>query len=239
MDSFALITGASRGIGKTLSYYFAEQGYSLILISLHQNTLDKVKAEIQTKHPDVTIQTVSIDFSKPFEVSSKAQSIIEQYSTIDVLVNSAGVLFPGNTGLAVDKLSELINVNLISTITISNLVIEKMKKQGYGEVYTLGSMAGLEAVSKIAAYSATKAAIVSYSQSLYQELTPLNIQVCCLCPSVVNTDMTNDGRISNDLKIETNDLASAIHFVRTLSTGASMPIVPLRCKVIDLEKQPS
>ncbi len=57
-----------------------------------------------------------------------------------------------------------------------------MKLQGFGHIFNLGSTAGLDAVPKIAAYSATKSAIVSYSQSLYKELLPFNIKVCCLCP---------------------------------------------------------
>lgn len=110
-----------------------------------------------------------------------------------------------------------------------------MKQQGYGEIYNLGSAAGLVPVPKIAAYSATKAAMVSYSQSLYQELLPFGVKVCCLCPSVVDTDMTNDGRVDNKLKIETQDLAKALSFVRSLSLGAAVNTLSIRCSVIDLE----
>ncbi len=111
-----------------------------------------------------------------------------------------------------------------------------MKQQGFGEIYNIGSTAGLEPVPKIAAYSATKSAIVSYSQSLYHELLPFGIKVCCLCPSVVNTDMTNDGRINNNLKIETQDLTKALDFIRGLSASAAVSMLSIRCKVIDLEK---
>ncbi|MBF4391762.1 SDR family NAD(P)-dependent oxidoreductase, partial [Vibrio anguillarum] len=131
------------------------------------------------------------------------------------------VLAAGNTNLPLAKLSELVNVNLLSTITACNLVAEKMKQQGYGEIYNLGSTAGLVPVPKIAAYSATKAAIVRYSQSLYHELLPFGVKVCCLCPSVVDTDMTNDGRIANRLKIEKQDLTKALSFIRSLSPGAA------------------
>ena len=157
------------------------------------------------------------------------------HENIDVLVNSAGVLAAGNTDISLATLSELVNVNLLSTITACNLIAEKMKQQGYGEIYNLGSTAGLVPVPKFAAYSATKAAMVSYSQSLYQELLPFGVKVCCLCPSVVDTDMTNDGRIDNKLKIETQDLAKALSFVRSLSPGAAVNTLSIRCSVIDLE----
>ncbi|AZL84760.1 SDR family NAD(P)-dependent oxidoreductase [Aliivibrio salmonicida] len=236
MSKLALITGASRGIGKAISHYFAQQGYSLILVSLNKDNLNATKLELEAHYPSSCIETISVDFNNPADVESAISSIIAEHSSIDVMVNSAGVLMAGHTNLTLKQLSELINVNLLSTITACNLVIEKMKQQGYGEIYNIGSTAGLEPVPKIAAYSATKAAIVSYSQSLYHELLPFNIKVCCLCPSVVDTDMTNDGRIMNNLKIETQDLTKAIDFIRNLSPSASMSTLSIRCKTIDLEK---
>lgn len=235
MSKVALITGASRGIGKTISHYFANQGYSLILLSMNNENLEKAKAELNSCYSSCSIETVSVDFNDPVAVEATISSIISENDNIDVMVNSAGVLAAGNTELPLAKLTELVNVNLISTITACNLVAEKMKQQGYGEIYNLGSTAGLAPVPKIAAYSATKAAIVSYSQSLYHELLPFGVKVCCLCPSVVNTDMTNDGRIDNNLKIETQDLAKALDFIQSLSPGAAVNTLSIRCSVIDLE----
>ncbi|WP_375322466.1 SDR family NAD(P)-dependent oxidoreductase [Aliivibrio logei] len=236
MSKFALITGASRGIGKAISHYFAQQGYSLILVSLNKGNLNTTKRELEAQYPSSSIEAINIDFNNPVDVESSISSIITNYSSIDVMVNSAGILMAGHTNLTLNQLSELVNVNLLSTITACNLVVEKMKEQGYGEIYNIGSTAGLEPVPKIAVYSATKAAIVSYSQSLYQELLPFGVKVCCLCPSVVDTDMTNDGRIMNNLKIETQDLTKAIDFIRSLSPSASMSTLSIRCKTIDLEK---
>jgi 3-oxoacyl-[acyl-carrier protein] reductase len=235
MSNVALITGASRGIGKTISHYFAQEGYSLVLLALNVENLEQIKAELKSQYSTCLVNTVSVDFNNPSDVETAITSIIKEHGSIDVMVNSAGVLAAGNTNLPLVKLTELVNVNLLSTITACNLVAEKMKQQGYGEIYNLGSTAGLAPVPKIAAYSATKAAIVSYSQSLYQELLPFGVKVCCLCPSVVDTDMTNDGRIDNNLKIETQDLAKALSFIRSLSPGAAVSTLSIRCSVIDLE----
>ncbi|WP_045451888.1 SDR family NAD(P)-dependent oxidoreductase [Vibrio campbellii] len=235
MSKVAIITGASRGIGKTISHYFAKEGYTLVLLALNTKNLEQAQTELKAQYPLCLVETVSVDFNNPSDVESAIKSIIEMHENIDVLVNSAGVLAAGNTDLSLATLSELVNVNLLSTITACNLIAEKMKQQGYGEIYNLGSTAGLVPVPKIAAYSATKAAMVSYSQSLYQELLPFGVKVCCLCPSVVDTDMTNDGRIDNKLKIETQDLAKALSFVRSLSPGAAVNTLSIRCSVIDLE----
>ena len=235
MAKTALITGASRGIGKAISHYFAQQGYHLVLIANKLNNLNKLRSEINREFPDLSIQVYSIDFSYPELLESSLLPILENINNIDVLVNSAGILKAGSIGLSFTQLTELININLTSTMVICNVVAQKMQQQKFGEIYNLGSTAGLSPVAKIAAYSATKSAIVSYSQSLYQELLPYNIKVCCLCPSVVDTDMTDDGRIDNQLKIETKDITKAIDFVRSLSSGSAISVIPIRCKIIDLE----
>lgn len=229
----ALITGASRGIGRALSNYFAKQGYSLILIAKHQTHLDTLEQELKRDFPETCVETHSVDFTQPETVEVKLDKILEEQDSIEVLVNSAGVLMAGHVELTTQHLFELINVNLLSTMLVCNKVCQKMQQQGYGEIFNLGSTAGLVPVAKIAAYSATKSALVSYSQSLYSEMLEHNITVCCLCPSVVNTDMTNDGRIDNTLKIDTDDLVKAVDFARSLSPGAAMSVFPIRCKVMD------
>ncbi|USR97128.1 SDR family NAD(P)-dependent oxidoreductase [Aliivibrio fischeri] len=235
MEKIALITGASRGIGKAIAHYFAQEGYSLILLALTKENLEQIETELQKLYSSCVIKTVAVDFNNPSAVESEIKSIINSYKKIDVVVNSAGILRAGNTSLTSYELSELMNVNVLSTMIICNLLAEKMKIQGFGEIYNIGSTAGLKSVPKIAAYSATKSAIISYSESLYNELLPFNINVCCLCPSVVNTDMTDDGRVDNNLKIETQDLTKCFEFVRDLSSNAKISILPIRCKVMDLE----
>ncbi|GAJ73393.1 3-oxoacyl-[acyl-carrier protein] reductase [Vibrio sp. JCM 18904] len=205
------------------------------LISFNNENLEKLEIELKNKYSSCEVDITSVDFNNPYKVEDIMKSMINNCGDIDVLVNSVGVLSSGGIDLSLTSLSEMMNVNLLSTMIVCNLIADKMKKQGYGEIYNLGSTAGLEPVSKIAAYSATKAAIVSYSKSLYYELLPFGVKVCCLCPSVVNTDMTNDGRIDNNLKIETEDIAKALGFVRGLSTGATISTIEIRCIIMDLE----
>ena len=236
MTKTAVITGASRGIGNTISHYLAKQGYNLVLLAHNTENLKKLSSGLSITFPALSIRTISIDFSHPEKVDTSIQAILADLNSIDILVSSAGVLEAGHIDISTSQLINLVNVNLTSTMIVCNAVAQKMCNQKYGEIYNLGSTAGLSPVSKIAAYSATKSAIVSYSQSLYQELLPYNIKVCCLCPSVVDTDMTNDGRIDNALKIETEDITKAMDFIRQLSSGAAMSVLPIRCKVIDLER---
>ncbi|GLQ72615.1 SDR family NAD(P)-dependent oxidoreductase [Vibrio penaeicida] len=236
MVKHAIITGASRGIGKALALYFAGQGYSLSLMAKSKDNLVTARTEILELNPKIDIDIFPVDFAQPEKVEQTLTQILNVHPRVDVLVNSAGILTAGNIDVSLEALSTLINVNLVSTIQVTNQIAQQMKKQGHGHIFNLGSTAGLSPVSKIAAYSASKAAIVSYTESLYTEMLSCGVQVCCLCPSVVDTDMTNDGRIDNSEKIEIDDLSKAVDFVMNLSSGAAMAVLPIRCKVIDLEK---
>lgn len=236
MVKHAIITGASRGIGKALALYFAGQGYSLSLMAKSKDNLVTARTEISELNPKIDIDIFPVDFAQPEKVEQTLTQILNVHPRVDVLVNSAGTLTAGNIDVSLEALSTLINVNLVSTIQVANQIAQQMKKQGHGHIFNLGSTAGLSPVSKIAAYSASKAAIVSYTESLYTEMLSCGVQVCCLCPSVVDTDMTNDGRIDNAEKIEIDDLSKAVDFVMNLSSGAAMAMLPIRCKVIDLEK---
>lgn len=236
MVKHAIITGASRGIGKALALYFAGQGYSLSLMAKSKDNLVTARTEILELNPKIDIDIFPVDFAQPEKVDQTLTQILNVHPRVDVLVNSAGILTAGNIDVSLEALSTLININLVSTIQVTNQIAQQMKKQGHGHIFNLGSTAGLSPVSKIAAYSASKAAIVSYTESLYTEMLSCGVQVCCLCPSVVDTDMTNDGRIDNAEKIEIDDLSKAVDFVMNLSSGAAMAMLPIRCKVIDLEK---
>ncbi|PKF76688.1 short-chain dehydrogenase [Vibrio sp. vnigr-6D03] len=236
MVKHAIITGASRGIGKALALYFAGQGYSLNLMAKSRDNLVTARTEMLELNPKIDIDIFPVDFAQPEKVEQTLTQILNVHPRVDVLVNSAGILTAGNIDVSLEALSTLINVNLVSTIQVTNQIAQQMKKQGHGHIFNLGSTAGLSPVSKIAAYSASKAAIVSYTESLYTEMLSCGVQVCCLCPSVVDTDMTNDGRIDNAEKIEIDDLSKAVDFVMNLSSGAAMAMLPIRCKVIDLEK---
>lgn len=160
------------------------------------------RTEILELNPKIDIDIFPVDFAQPEKVEQTLTQILNVHPRVDVLVNSAGILTAGNIDVSLEALSTLINVNLVSTIQVTNQIAQQMKKQGHGHIFNLGSTAGLSPVSKIAAYSASKAAIVSYTESLYTEMLSCGVQVCCLCPSVVDTDMTNDGRIDNSEKLK-------------------------------------
>lgn len=235
VKKLALIIGGTRGIGRSISQYFASKGYDLLIVSKSASSLANVKRDILFGNSNLNVYTYQMDMNNPSEFGLALSELLEGIGVIDVLVNSAGVMVNGMIDVQREDVDSMMNVNLFSTILACNIVARKMKAQGFGEIYNIGSLAGLENINKIGVYASTKAALISLSESFYKELLPYGVSVSCLCPSVVDTEMTDDGRIPNELKIAPVDIAKSIEFIQGLSSGASVPLLAIRCKVIDLE----
>lgn len=236
MSKLAIITGGSRGIGYSIAEKFAQMGFNLILMAKTASNLASAKQGLLKINANISIETIAVDFSDSAAVESVAQTITEKHSNIDILVNSAGVLSIEFEHASAATLSTLFAVNCISTMVLTNAISEQMKQARSGYIINIASLAGKSHLPKIGAYAATKAALISYSESLYKHLLSHNVKVSCLCPSVVNTEMTDDGRIANQDKIQTDDLVNAVAYILSLGKGAQLPQLDIDCTPIALAK---
>lgn len=236
MKKIAIITGASRGIGFGIAKYLASRGMDLILIAKHSDGLTQAKQSIMEAYPECRIHTAAINFEDVDSVENGINALLERFPNISILINAAGILTLGACEMPTAQLVKLLTVNLTSTLVVSNKVAEQMKAAREGHIFTIASLAGIESKGKLAIYASSKAGLISYSQALYSELLPHNVNVTCLCPSVVNTDMTNDGRINNDEKIQVGEIVSAVEFVLSLSQHTTTPRLDIHCKIMDAEK---
>ncbi len=125
MKKYVMITVGSRGIGLSVASYFLKNDYSLILVSKNITSLLNAKLYLHQTFPSAEIDIYNIDLSIPSYVVNVFDEILSRYPKLDVLVNSAGILTHGNINLSYQELLELINVNLLSTIMVTNLVAKK------------------------------------------------------------------------------------------------------------------
>ena len=234
MSKLAIITGGSRGIGYSIAEKLAQMGFNLILMAKTASNLASAKQGLLKINANISIETIAVDFSDSAAVESIAQTITEKHSNINILVNSAGDLSIEFEHASAATLSTLFSVNCISTMVLTNAISEQMKQARSGYIINIASLAGKSHLPKIGAYAATKAALISYSESLYKHLLPHDVKVSCLCPSVVNTEMTDDGRIANQDKIQTDDLVNAVTYILTLGKGAQLPQLDIDCTPIAL-----
>lgn len=185
----ALITGASRGIGRAIALEFAAQGVNrLLLVARDRYRLAEVAAEISTLGVDVI--TLAVDLSQPIDVNIAIARAWKDHGPIHVLVNCAGVAHQSPfLQTRLPQVQEEISTNLIGMYTVTRLVARRMVAQREGVIVNVSSLMGKMAAPTMATYSATKFAILGFSQALRGELASHNVKVVALLPSLTDTDM--------------------------------------------------
>ena len=187
----ALVTGASRGIGRAIALELASQGVKrLFLVARNSTNLTEVATEIQAFGVDVEVVTLPLDVTDSVAVTTCIAQTWRDYGPIDILVNCAGVAH--QTSFLKAKFSQVHNelsVNLMGTYHITSLVARRMAAQRQGTIINVSSLMGKIAAPTMATYSATKFALLGFTQALRSELAPYNIRVVALLPSLTDTDM--------------------------------------------------
>jgi 3-oxoacyl-[acyl-carrier protein] reductase len=185
----ALVTGASRGIGRAIALEFARQGAKkLLIVARSRQPLMEVAQEI-TQLGSEAVPLV-LDLAQPVEVNIAIAKAWRDHGPIDLLVNCAGVAYQSpflQTSLS--KVQEELSVNLLGLYSMTRLVARRMAAQQGGVIVNVSSLMGKLAAPTMATYSATKFAILGFTQALRGELAEHNVKVVALLPSLTDTDM--------------------------------------------------
>lgn len=217
----ALVTGASRGIGKACALELAKAGCDVI-ITYAGNSEAAEKTVEEIKALGVNAESYKFDVSNQAEVDEAIAKIIEKYGRIDVLLNNAGItrddLF---IRMDAEKWNAVINTNLNSAFYVTKPVVKLMMKQRSGAIVNTSSVVGLYGNPGQANYSAAKAGLIGFTKSLAKELGSRGIRVNAVCPGFIATDMTkNLPNIDEYLKAislrrlgEAEDIAKAVKFL--------------------------
>jgi len=221
-ENIAIVTGASRGIGYAIALELANQGYSLGLIALSIEDLEKAKQKISNKYPDVKIITSAFDVADGKSVNNFILRINEELGNISVLVNNAGDYPTGTSTMPIEELQRLMDVNFLAATRFVQTVLPSMKKLGKGYIFNIASICGVEAFADVGGYCASKFALVGYSSSLAQELSPLGIKVTALCPSWVNTRKASRAPLKPEDMIRPDDIALTIRYLLSLGPTATI-----------------
>lgn len=190
-NKVALITGASRGIGKEVAKKFAENKYNLVL----NYASDKVDAESLKKEFEqykVEVECIKANVANFSECEQMVNKAIEKYGKIDVLVNNAGIT-KDNLLMRMKEqdFDDVINVNLKGTFNMTKNVMPFMMKKKYGKIVNVSSVVGISGNAGQCNYSASKAGIIGFTKSMAKELASRNINVNAIAPGFIATDMTS------------------------------------------------
>ena len=188
-DKTVIVTGGAKGIGKAIALAFANEGCNIVL-NYRSTSPEEVKAEIEAK--GVKCFTVQADVSKFDEALKLVEAAKEEFGTIDVLVNNAGISQKVTVAdMTLDDIKRIFNVNMFGLFLITQAVCEVMKKQNYGRIVHLSSVSGKRGggIFGGAHYSASKAAVLGFSQNLAREVSSYGITTNCVCPGLINTEI--------------------------------------------------
>ena len=231
----AVITGASRGIGKATARIFALHGYDLFLCSRNEDKLLQTIEELKTEFPNISIDGKAFDLRVKKQVILFGEWVNTNAHTIDVLVNNAGNFIQGNVSDEADgTVEEMIEVNLYSAYHLTRTVLPRMTAAKSGHIFTLCSIASLAAYPNGGAYSISKFALLGFTKNLRTELQPHGIKVTAVIPGAAYTDSWKSSGVSEQRLMEAEDIAKAIYHSTLLSPQAVVEEIIIRPQLGDL-----
>lgn len=231
----AVITGASRGIGKAVAKIFALHGYDLFLCSKSEENLLGTVEELQTAYPNISVQAKAFDMGEKQQAVLFGEWVLTNTDRIDVLVNNAGSFVQGNVSDEPEgALEKMLSVNLFSAYHTTRTLLPKMMANRSGHIFTLCSIASLQAYPNGGAYSISKYALLGFTKNLRHELKQHNIKVTAIIPGAVYTDSWKSAGVSETRLMEAEDIASIIYNASRLSPQATIEEIVIRPQLGDL-----
>jgi len=185
----ALVTGASSGIGEALAGLFAAAGHDLVLVARSADKLKALAAVLSARH-GTRVRVEPADLSKPGAAEALAARLKRARVPVDVLVNNAGVLAQGRFA-AMDAAShqQIIDLNISGLTAMLSAFVPTMVARGAGRVLNVASIASFQPVPSLATYAASKAYVLSLTESLSEELRGSGVSITALCPGITATGM--------------------------------------------------
>lgn len=208
----ALITGAGKGIGKAVALALAAEGTNVILLA--RTTADLEHTAAEAKAFGVKTLILTADIADINSVNAAVKTALDEFKTIDILINNAGVgKFGKFLELTPEEFENIIRVNLMGVYYATRAVLPGMIEQQSGDIVNISSSAGLRGAALTSAYSASKFAVLGLTESLMQEVRKHNIRVTALTPSTVATDMAKNLNLTDgnpETVMQPEDLAELI-----------------------------
>jgi short-subunit dehydrogenase len=227
-DRAAIVTGASRGIGLALAETLGEEGYGLTITARKPDTLEQAAGQLRDRGFEV--ESMPANMADEAGIAEVVRRHRERFGRLDVLVNNAGVGIGAAAHEHQTKFVDLqLDVNLRAIILFYRESLELLRAAGSEHrsalVVNLASIAGKSPQAWLSIYSATKAAVIGYTQAMNKELNGEGIKSVAFCPGFVDTDMTEFVKqsVPAEEMLQTSDIAEALRFLLRVSPACVVP----------------
>ncbi len=224
-----IITGASRGIGKAITEKFHREGHSIIVCSRSEEKLKELKDAMPSIH------TFSCDVSVKKEIEQFGQYVLKTFDAVDVLINNAGVFYPGKILEETEGcLEKMINTNLYSAYHLTRILAPKMIAQQSGYIFNMCSVASLKAYDQGGSYSISKFALLGFSKTLREELKEHQIKVTSILPGATLTDSWAGSNLPENRFSKAEDIAMLVYTITQLSPFSVVEDIVIRPQLGDI-----
>lgn len=225
----AIITGATQGIGRAISEKLLSQGFDIAICARTKQDLDSVKSEWEEKYNGCKVYIQTVDLAEKQQVLDFAHNALVQLGSVDLLVNNAGLFYPGKLVDEADgHLEWLMQVNMFSAYHLTRAILPSMKKVQAGHIFNICSVASLKAYPNGGSYSITKFALLGFSENLRLELIEDNIKVTALCPGATYSRSWEGADIDPDRIMKPEDVSEMLWAGYTLSKNANVETIVMR-----------
>lgn len=183
----AVVTGASSGIGRATAIALAQRGAHVVLAARRKDLLEELAEAINSKGGKATVAVC--DVTRPEDIRELADLAENELGGCDILINNAGIPAGGPfENLTDERIEQMIATNVLSVIYATKAFLPGMRQSGRGHIVNVASIAGRHAVPGAAVYSATKHAVVAFSESINHETSKDGVHVTAICPAFVDTE---------------------------------------------------
>lgn len=225
-DSVAIITGASKGIGRSLALRLSKQGVSVVLAARNSEMLTELHNEIAKNGGSSFV--IATDVTSEHSVQNLIIETQKKFGTIDILINNAGVgVFSNVVDMKVDDFETMMDVNLKGVFLCSRAVLPSMIAQKHGEIINIASLAGKNSFAGGSVYSATKWGLIGFARSLMLEVREHNIRVVTISPGSVNTGFAAK-EYDQPNAIQPDDIAETVLFALTMPNRINVSEIDVR-----------
>ena len=228
----AVVTGATKGIGRAIVLKLANEGFDVAFCARTQSDLDQFKAELERNYDGRFIAQV-VDMGKKEDIIRFGQLVKDQMGSVDLLVNNAGVFIPCELLNAdnEDAFTQMMDVNLYSTYYMTQQVIEDMIQVGKGHIFNMCSIAS---IMPYGAYAVSKHAMLGYSRVLREELKEKGVRVTAIMPGAVYTASWDGTTIPEERMMKAEDIADSVWSIFALSDRTVVEEIVLRPQLGDI-----
>jgi short-subunit dehydrogenase len=219
----SLITGATKGMGRSIAIAFAKEGINLAICSRNEKDLQNFKQELLQINPQIKVVAQIADGSVKEQLLQFAAAAEQQLGPINIIVNNLGMFDPtsilNEDDSAFDK---QLNTNLMPAYHLYRYFGKKMMAAREGHIFTICSVAAINPIAEAGSYSVTKFALLGLSKVMRLEMQPHNVKVTSVIPGSTLTDSWKDADVNKDDFVSPDDIASAIVNIYKMSPGANV-----------------